>query len=384
MRAWTLHLGFLVVGTATVAIGPLLPSLAGRLGVAPEALGVLFVAQFGGVAVGSLLSPLRILLSVRLGYVLVTTGMLGLGHGSWSLAVAGAASVGLGLGLVGPATNLLVAFRNPGRRGAKLSVLNLIWGLGAVSAPLLLAALPRESRAWLGPWILACVAGALALLTLLPARGRADSVPGDPRRAALARPAPGGGRFRLPDRRAIGLTLLLALYIAAETSVGGWLVPATAELPETRDVEALTAAAVFWSALLAGRAAAPWLLRALTESRLHVLSLGLATIGVGALLAAQSWRIYLGAAGCAGLGLAAMFPLTVSRIAHATQERAGRGSGWMFAVGGLGGAFGPWLAAQVAAGAGQLRYAFSAPLAALVGIALLLAADPRHRAEGGP
>jgi fucose permease len=372
MPARTLRVGFVVVGAATVLIGPLLPSLSLRLDAAPATLGPLFVAQFTGATIGALLSPLRIAWSLRLGYLLVALGMVGLAQGAWGAMLAGAAVAGLGLGLVAPASNLLVAFGNPGRRGASLSLLNFNWGLGAVTAPLLLAALPAASRAWLGPCILAGAAGALAVVFLRRAPGVERAAPTPPGPATGARPR------LLPDRPALALALVLALYIGAETAVGGWVVPAAEDLATADDFGSLLAATIFWSAFLVGRAAAPLALRALSEGRLHRVSLILATGGVAALVLAPSWAIYLAAAALAGLGLAPLFPLTMSRLAEAAEADLGRASGWMFAIGGLGGAVAPWLAAEVATRAGDLRYAFTVPLAALVGIAFLAIADPRR------
>jgi fucose permease len=73
----------------------------------------------------------------------------------------------------------------------------------------------------------------------------------------------------------------------------------------------------------------------------------------------------------AGLGLAPLFPLTVSRIAAETAGRGAGRAGWVFVGSGLGGATLPWLTARVGGGAANLQHGFVVPLAALGLLALL-------------
>src|SRR5438270_10215182 len=71
------------------------------------------------------------------------------------------ALVGFGLGLSIPASNVLVGRMNPNRRGAALSLLNLMWGVGAIGCQLLFYVLAGRMELGAAPWVLAA-AGALA------------------------------------------------------------------------------------------------------------------------------------------------------------------------------------------------------------------------------
>jgi fucose permease len=72
-----------------------------------------------------------------------------------------------------------------------------------------------------------------------------------------------------------------------------------------------------------------------------------------------------------GLGMAPLFPLTVSVLAAATAATRSRTAGWVLGCGGLGGAALPWLTGRLGGGPGALNHGFLVPLAGLAGLAAL-------------
>src|SRR5258707_13721051 len=83
------------------------------------------------------------------GFSLIAAGVAGLNLGSYVASLAAAAVFGCGLGQVLSATNLWVAEVAKTRRVAALSVLNLMWGLGAIaSSPLVLLAERGGRTSW--------------------------------------------------------------------------------------------------------------------------------------------------------------------------------------------------------------------------------------------
>ncbi len=356
---------FFATGLASVLLGPLIPDLRAGWAVTHSQAGSLFVAQFVSSSIGAVLSTFRLRRSLIVGYGLIAGGLTALAAGGWPVARPAMAVTGLGLGLVIPASNLWIAHRHPERRGSSLAILNLVWGLGAASCPALFAALrgllPFEAVVLLIA-ALAALGGAGLWRTLEPGpmNGQAPGVP--PQR----------------DTGARAKVLLLAvmacmffLYVGAENAVGGWLVTLADELAGERAVLSLVIGSGFWGAILAGRAATPWALRRVSEPVLFRICVALAAGGTLVLVLSGSRLAVAGGALAAGLGMAPLFPLTVSILAGATARTRSRETGWVLAFGGLGGAALPWLTGQVTGASAAMRYGFVVPLAGLVLLAAL-------------
>ncbi len=365
--------GFLLVGVVSVLLGPAIPELRARWQVSNAQAASLFVAQFTGSCFGAVIASFRLRRSLVGGYGLIAAGLAGMAGGGWPLARPAMALTGLGLGLAITASNLYVAHANFARRGAALSILNLIWGLGAMGCPLLFAAL-RE---------LLPLPGLLALLGAvagLACAALAAVLPPEPAPAASARTTKQRAEQEAPLGFLFTMACMLFLYVGSETAVGGWLVTLSDELGGDRSVASLFIGSGFWGALLLGRAVTPWLLRLSSEATLYRLFLTLAAAGALLLVLADSRPLLAAGALIAGLGMAPLFPLTVSILAAATAATRSRTSGWVLACGGLGGAALPWLTARLSSGTGALQRGFLVPLLALVGLAGLRALQ-RLRSE---
>jgi FHS family glucose/mannose:H+ symporter-like MFS transporter len=364
-----LHAAFVVCGAATVLLGPLIPELAARWQLSTATLGSLFLIQFTACALGAVFSSLDIARSPVLGYAFMAAGLGGVMAG-WPMARVAVAVLGFGVGLVMAATNVLVGRLQPERRGAALSHVNLMWGLGAVACPLLFASLATRSAANPTPWLLAAAASmacaGLAVFLRVPASKTANesaSVETRTRMTVL-----------------VLLTVQLFTYTGTEAAVGGWVARLCQERDPGHTPLALLVNAYFWGALLAGRAVAPLLLRGLSEVTLHAGALAVAAAGTATLLAAQTVRGTAVGAVVAGFGLAPLFPLIAATVVARTEGGRARAAGTMFSAGGMGSGAVPWLTGQVAVAWG-LRTAFWVPAAGVLILAILLARD---RAFSGP
>lgn len=385
-----LYAGFLITGVVTVLLGPLLPNLARQWRLPVEELGALFVVQFLASAVGSFVSSYRLGLSLRLGYLLIAGGLVALSLAGWPLALAPMATVGFGLGLAIPATNLRVAHSQPTRRGAALSSLNLVWGVGAAACPLLFAVRPPgmssdavllvlAAAAGLVPPCLAwnarpAAAGCLALgapasppavAASLLTRGRHAPQGGD-----LGASVAGGGQASVLPGLVV-IAAIMFLYVGIENSVGGWLVSLADQFQAECAATSLWIGSGFWAALLASRAAAPLLLRRISEPALYGAGIALAAAGLLGLLLSGSQAGVAASAVAAGAGLAPLFPLTISFLADLTAADRSRNTGWAFALAGAGGAALPWLTGRLAGGADGLAAGFVAPIGGLALLAFL-------------
>ena len=216
-------------------------------------------------------------------------------------------SYGVGLGLTIPATNLYVSNASGEARASALNVLNMAWGAGGGRRRL------RQSPSFTGrarpDWFLIGLATALVLMTVPLLR--------------LPRPAPGGV---VPEAEAetasaaparahtVLFGALLFLYVGTETSVAGWVALYARRFDLIPAALSIAAPSLFWAALLAGRGAAPLILRRVSERRLLGAGLILASAGVSALLIADSAASLAVAVIVAGAGLSTIFPLTVAQF----------------------------------------------------------------------
>lgn len=362
---WLLYTGFLIAAAGTVLPGVVLPLMVDRWQIDLATAGTLFAAQFAASTAGAIVSTFDTRRSLWVGHGLFAVGIVALALAPWPLAIVAALVYGFGLGLSVPATNVVVGLAARGDRGAALSRLNVFWGLGAMACPLLFALARAAGNVNAGLWTLAIVAAGVAIA--LRARPQVRDLPG----------GPGAGPYGVAGeiRRFSRIALLLMLAIGIETGIGGWTVALSDQIGGA-SIASLLIASGFWGAMLAGRAATPLLLRRVPEHRVYAGGLLLAAVGTLALLnVAHRGEIVAGTL-VAGLGMAPLFPLTVSLLVGTAQRAGVRAPGWVFAVGGLGGAIAPWIASRIIGVAGSIQPGLIVPL---VGLAMAAVVHRRYR-----
>jgi FHS family glucose/mannose:H+ symporter-like MFS transporter len=362
-----LHCGFLLVGVVTTLLGPILPMLAARWRLDDAEAGSLFIAQFTGAMIGSALSSPMIerLGSLRLmacGYVAMAAAVACLGVNSWGIGLLSVLSCGFALGLTTPATNLLVAEINSERRAAALNILNLAWALGAVAGPLLIGLFARDGRL-VRPLIgLAALLSGIALLIARRSLTDSSSRPNQPK-PNQKDPA----RFERSALRAWASPYalltggLIFIYVGTETAAGGWISSYAQRLDASASGFGTMTPSFFWAGLLIGRAAAPALLRRVSDAALVLISLFVAGAGLVLILVASSLMTVSSGAGLAGFGLATVFPTTFAIFTRHFERQASQLTGFFFVLAGLGGALIPWLVGFTSARFGDLRIGLLIP-----------------------
>lgn len=356
-----LYLEFALTGIATTLLGPLLPLFIRQCSMSDTAAGSLVAAQFAGQFVGSLFTNRHLRNSVVAGMPLITVGVAALGFSSCSFSYLCAASYGVGLGLTITATNLIIASQSE-RRAYSLILLNFLWGVGAVSSPILVEWARRHQ---LLPWSLlgfGVVTFGLWLAMIC------SSLSSPPQTAAGS-----GAPWDSPPLLFFGA--LFFLYVGVETSVGAWTAVYATRMPHVNEPAGASAVGCFWLALLSGRLINAALLRRATERLIYMFSLAIMLAGFSLFLLAKSSVHVLLAASVTGLGLAPLFPLLVSFASDTLL--ATRNSGWVFSSAGLGGAAVPWLTGQISARSGSLRAGFLLPASAAVIITIFSLAGLR-------
>ena len=364
-----LHLGFALTGVGTVLLGCILPRLSAQWNLRDKDAGLLLLVQFAASALGALLVRRNLWKTLAYGY-----GLFGAGSICIFLlqqkSLPAFAMYGLGLGLAMTSTSMLTGRRYPQRMGAALALLNFSWSAGSVACPLLAAEMLRHAPssnafAWVG-----LMALPFALLPTLAKRNDPDASPTSV--TALAR-----------NREATTIlyfALLAFLYVGIEASVGNWMSTYATRAAAWTFAGSSLAVAVFWAALLLGRAITPAMLAWLPESRLYEASVAATLAGVSLLLVAHRPQSILAGSAFTGLALAPVFPLILAQF----LEKVGgsRNAGWVFAVAGLGGAVFSWLTGWISTGTGSLRRGLLVPGAAAL-LMLMLSSRRRLYRERG-
>jgi MFS transporter, FHS family, glucose/mannose:H+ symporter len=358
-----LHGGVVITGIVTTLVGPLLPILIGRWSLSDQRAGLFFTAQFfGSIAGVASIGPLikrGYRYSFVCGFALIAAGVAGLNLGNYVATLAAATVFGCGLGQTVSSANLWVAEIAKARRVAALSILNLMWGIGAIaSSPFVMLAQRHLVTSWLLCAIAACsalTAVFLAGMNLEPEMTRkAEPV----RERAL--------KDNISVRSTLSLAALFFLYVGSENSVAGWVASLTKRMnSESGDLWAL-APMFFWGGLLAGRALVPMVALRRSERTLLAGGLMLAAAGVCSLLWAETFASVVACVTAAGLGLAAIYPILIAWLVKAFGERSRRIGAIMFAMASMGGATLPWLVGLTSTRTGSLRAGLLIPLAGCI------------------
>jgi fucose permease len=343
-----LHLGFALTGVGTVLLGCILPQLSAQWRLRDKDAGVLLLVQFAASASGSLLVRHNLWKTLACGYGLFGAGAIGIFLlQQKSLPAFGV--YGLGLGLAMTSTNMLTGRRNPNRMGAALAFLNFSWSAGSVACPLLAAQFLRYAGGGAAFAMVGLLALPFALLPLLVDNHASTD--------------PGRGPTGIREATTIVYFALLAfLYVGIEAAVGNWMSTYATRATALTFAGSTVAVAVFWAALLLGRAMTPAILTRIPERRLYRASVVATLAGVVLLLAAHSPLTVLAGSALTGLALAPVFPLILSLFL--AEIRGSRHAGWVFAVAGLGGAVLSWFTGTVSTSTGSLRIGLLVPGAA--------------------
>jgi FHS family glucose/mannose:H+ symporter-like MFS transporter len=347
-----LYFGFVLTGIGTNLLGCILPALSSNWNLSDSHSGFLFAAQFAGSSTGALLMQSDLYKSIVRGYVLLVLGAIAFVLCRGHFAPLFLFCYGLGLGSSMTATSMIFGRMFTTNRGASLSLLNAFWGLGAVACPLLATGWERfesPSSIYLG----LALAAALPLLVLglqyrylSQLRDEVTIVTNRQTKLYLLLP----------------LAIFAFLYVGVESSISGWMMTYVHRLPLASGLYAPIATSFFWIALLLGRSAAPMVLKRISESGLLMITLCVMLVSNVMLLLSYTPAMSIASASLAGLMLAPIFPLCLSKVlAIASGPSESR---WVFAISGLGGAVVPWMTGQVASLSGSLRTGLAVPLVA--------------------
>ncbi len=349
-----LHTGFLISGVMTVLIGQILPILSNRLALDDRQAGDLFIAQFSGSLVGTLLTQTvarRVGFggAASLGFLTMLVGVSGLNSDNW--IVSGAAFVvnGFGIGITLPAINMLTVELNPTRITPALNFLNFFWGVGAIFCKTFVDFFGTQTSIFTPALILSVLLFINGLAIFLAARRN--------------EPPPIFEDSAVENFTPIWTTALAWLitafnfvHVGFESGIGGWITTYAARLPNQSSAVAwFSPTFAYFLFFVAGRFVAPLYSRILNENRILLLGLFEMTLGVLILLFADSILILIVGAAIAGFGTSAIFPTNMARFTKTFGATATRRATPLFVSGTLGSALTTWLIGYVAANYQNLR-----------------------------
>lgn len=342
---------FALTGVLTALPGPWLPILSKKWALTDSQAGSVIAAQFLGNAIGCFFAVRKLRSSLFLGLALMLLGTCGLVFLHWPDLRAGFFCYGIGLGLSIPATNLLVAALLPARRAVSLSLLNCVWGVGAISCPTLILIAQRFGS--IEGMLLTLGLGAGLLLVLLAACPWPELAPGE---------QPQGMQASAVTPLLI-FAVLFFLYVGIETCIADWITTYAQRSFPGSYVSTLSPATYFWAALILGRATSAYALRWTGDRRLYMASVALALGTLILVLSGRSPGVIILGTIFSGLALAPIFPLLLSFASELLLST--KNGGWVFACASFGGAVLPWATGKVSTTYSTLHSGLMVPLAAI-------------------
>jgi FHS family glucose/mannose:H+ symporter-like MFS transporter len=354
-----LFAGFILTGVAISVVGPLLPVFIARWSLGDSKAGLFstvpFAASLCGVGLSSLLTKcFGYRPAIITGYVLMSVGLVSLNASLLAIALVGAAAIGLGYGMAVPGTNLCVAEMAGTRSASLVSVVNLAWGIGAVScSPLVMFSLKLHllPQMLVGIAVFGCVLTLVLLFAAAPAEKHANSP------AVDVAVAPRIGPFVT-----IALATLFFIYVGTEVSFSFWAATYANRLSAGLGEVSTVAPMFFFGGLMGGRAFTPLALAKIRENRLALGALCVVVLGAALLVASSTQRAAFVSLAIAGLGCACLFPIYIAWLSRWYAARAKVVSALMFSMASIGAATVPWLVGFVSGHAGGLRVGLLVPL----------------------
>jgi FHS family glucose/mannose:H+ symporter-like MFS transporter len=356
------HVAFVPIGIVTVLLGPLLPILSARWLLNYLQAGSLFTAQFLGSTLGVSLSGIFVSrwgfrFTISAGLLATAVGVGALPSSSHFAGPICIACYGAGLGLAIPACNLLVAAINPERRSAAINLLNFWWSAGAVACPFIVALAAKVNHIQL---LLVLIAGLLLLAFSFVVATPASIVPATVRRDFAYYSSSSNWSWR----SLFVLGALFFLYVGTENAFGGWIASYAKSLRNSSPTWSVMTPSFFFATLMIGRWIANFTLKKMDEMTMARVGLFVAFLAMLGLVFSRTFPLVVTSVSLAGVGLAAVYPITISRLSQEFGAEAARVGSFMFTLTNLGGAILPWTVGYASHEFHSLRIGLAVPAAA--------------------
>lgn len=303
------------------SLGPIVPFLRAELALDYTVSGLHLSAFSAGVSCVALLSDR---LARRLArqtllwgggtLMAISTVSLVAGTSVW-VTLPSIAGLGLGGGVLLIMIQAVLADHHGTQRTRALSEANVIASLSSTFAPLFIGGSQRIGLSWRGGLVLAVIAFVLMFGTM-----RRVAIPNSPGSVESV-----AGADRLP-RLFWWYWLLIFLCVAIEWCVMFWAASFLAAVVGLSEPVAAAAVSVFLLAMLLGRIAGSFLTRQMAASRLLLVALGIIALGFPIFWLAPVAPLNLVGLFVTGLGVANLYPLSLSLAMSTAPQQANRSS----------------------------------------------------------
>ena len=316
-------------GMSVICLGAVLPEIVAKFNKDNIAAGVLAAILPFGILLGSLFcGPF----ADKNGYkglfilccTLILLGMEGIALGqNWHIIQVAIFLIGLGGGALNSSASSLVADISEGERGAKLSILGVFYGLGALGLPLILSALSNYFDS------LTVVAGlgmAVLLVILLIAV------------VTFPKPKHQGGfpvneavkMIKNPVLLLLGMTMFFQSGL--EGLVSNWTNGFLQDSLSIDGQKALMGLTVHMAALTAMRIVLGYLLKSYKATNILLLCFGFIIAGVAGFLLGDSYEVQLLALIFLGIGFAGIFPIFLGLVGDKFAALSGTAFSIIFVI----------------------------------------------------
>ncbi|MEM7367737.1 MAG: MFS transporter [Bacteroidota bacterium] len=313
-------MGMLLFGITMISLGATLPDIAEKFDLDGMEMGALASILPMGILIGSFVfGPLvdrygyKLLLIVCCALVMV--GLEGIAFaGSWVQIQLAIFLIGTGGGALNGATNALVADISEGNRGARLSLLGVFYGLGALGMPVLLASL---SQTFSSESIIAGMGASIVLILVYLA---VLSFPQPKQKQGF--PLQKGIQL-LKSPVLLLLSLILFFQSGLEGLVNNWtttFLQSDLQIDNNRGLVVLT---VLVGALTAMRLVLGKLLERYSGFAILAVGTVFVAVGAGMLWMVESYQWILCAYILMGIGFAGVFPITLGQIGDLWPDISG-------------------------------------------------------------
>lgn len=234
---------FLLLGVLQTIYGPALTAFSHRFDLSVETVSLLVSAHFFGaffatLVTSAVLSALRYRGTLLLAVSLIAIGVTLVGISPvWVVALIGAFIAGFGIGLTNSGMTVYVSRVFAPGHGPILNFLNSLFGIGAVSAPLIVTAV-GDHISW--PFYAAALVALVGLVMFL-------------RLPAGDKPVPHGNPWAIGAAWPIfvGFGIMYFFYVATEAGVTTWEIPHLTPLIGAQQAAVYTS--LYWGAITLGR-----------------------------------------------------------------------------------------------------------------------------------
>ena len=365
LKYYTL-VSFFVIGVITVLLGQMLPILSARLDLDDAQAGTLFLAQFTGSMLGTLIAirvarRIGFILPIVAGFCLIAVGLPMMNIPNFAVCWAAIFIYGSGLGVTIPGINLLTIETTPiETQTSSVNLLNFCWGAGAICSQPFVASVSHENSL-AGVTMILVFAAVILAICFLVTRGKVversvDEVVPESETAIWRRPS----------------TWIFALFVffvvSIEGALGGWLTTYT-EFLKQRGVETINLTVVYFTFFVLGRGLASVVARWVSDNVLIFVCAALAVVGMTLIVSGELSAV--AGAAIAGIGSSAIFPTNMVRFTRVFGPSATRQSAPIFISGTLGAATVSALVGLVSTRFGSLRTGIVVLLIAAIAVLIL-------------